>query len=144
MFLLDTNVYIDSFNDAAFAEGFRAFHEAELPRIVLSAVVLFELLVGAQTPKKAEALRRGLVEPFAARRRLHAPTRPTWERAAEVDRRLRSRGGLEASLAQRRFANDILIAASAREIGATIVTRNRNDFALLAPILRVRVVAPWP
>ncbi len=144
MFLLDSNVYIDSFNDAAFAEGFRAFHEAELPSIVLSAVVLFELLVGAQSPKKAEALRRGLVEPFAGRRRIHVPTRSTWESAAAVDRRLRSRGGLEASLSQRRFANDILIAASAREIGATIITRNQADFTILAHILRVRVVVPWP
>lgn len=144
IYLLDSNVYIDSFNDPVFGAGSRAFHREQLPRIVLSAVVVFELLVGAQTPRKVHQLRRGLVEPFAARRRLHVPTRSTWERAAAVDRRLRERGGLEAGLAKRSFTHDLLLAVTAREIGATIITRHLGHFALLCEVLRVRASAPWP
>ncbi len=144
MYLLDSNVYIDSFNDPAFGEDFRAFHRSHLPRIVLSAVVGFELLVGAQTPRKALQLRRGLFEPFAVRRRLHVPTRATWEKAADADRRLRRRGGMAASLARRSFGHDLLLAVTAREIGATIITRDLAHFAPLGELLRVRVSAPWP
>jgi hypothetical protein len=68
----------------------------------------------------------------------------TWERAAAVDRRLRERGGLEAGLAKRSFTHDLLLAVTAREIGATIITRNLGHFALLCEVLRVRASAPWP
>jgi predicted nucleic acid-binding protein len=144
MFLLDSNVYIASFNDAAFGEGFRAFHRSQLPRIVLSAVVVHELLVGARDQRRERLLRRGIIEPFRARRRIHVPGLRACELAAELDRRLRARGGLAASLAQRSFANDLLIAVSAREIGATIITRNLADFALVRRVIDVRYEAPWP
>jgi predicted nucleic acid-binding protein len=144
MFLLDSNVYIASFNDAAFGVAFRAFHRTHLPRIVLSAVVVHELLVGARDRRRQRLLRRAIIEPFQARRRLHVPGARTWELAAELDRRLRTLGGIEASLAQRSFANDLLIAASAREIGATIITRNVTDFALVRRVLDIRYEAPWP
>ncbi len=39
MFLLDSNVYIAGFNDPEFGEAFRAFHQKNLPRLILSAVV---------------------------------------------------------------------------------------------------------
>jgi predicted nucleic acid-binding protein len=144
MFLLDSNVYIASFNDVAFGVGFRAFHQSHLPRIVLSAVVVHELLVGARDRGRERLLRRSLLEPFQARRRILAPGARTWEVAAEIDRRLRALGGFEASLVQRSFANDLLIAASAREIGATIITQNVTDFALVRRVFPVRYEAPWP
>lgn len=144
MFLLDSNVYIAGFNDAAFAVGFRAFHRSYLPRIVLSAVVVHELLVGARDRRRERMLRRAIIEPFQARRRLHVPGSRVWEVAAELDRRLRALGGFEASLARRSFANDLLIAASAREIGATIVTQDLTDFALLRRVIDIRFEAPWP
>jgi predicted nucleic acid-binding protein len=144
MFLLDSNVYIASFNDATFGVALRAFHRTYLPRIVLSAVVVHELLVGARDRRRQRLLRRALIEPFQMRRRLHVPGARTWELAAELDRRLRALGGIEASLAKRSFANDLLIAASAREIGATIITRNLTDFALVRRVLDIRYEPPWP
>lgn len=144
MFLLDSNVYIASFNDAAFGASFRAFHQSQLPRIVLSAVVVHELLVGARDRRRERLLRRAIIEPFQTRRRIHVPGARTWELAAAIDRRLRALGGLAASLAQRSFANDLLIAASAREIGATIITRNLPDFALVRRVVDIRYEAPWP
>jgi predicted nucleic acid-binding protein len=144
MFLLDSNVYIASFNDAAFGVGFRAFHRSELPRMVLSAVVVHELLVGARDRRRERMLRRAIIEPFQARRRIHVPGARTWQLAAELDRRLRALNGFEARLARRSFANDLLIAASAREIGATIITQNLTDFALVRRVIDIRYEAPWP
>lgn len=144
MFLLDTNVYIGGFNDPDFADSFLAFHQRTLPRLILSAVVAHELLVGARTPDRRRALERGLLEPFRTRGRIHVPGLSTWELAADIDRRLRDLGSYSSSLAQRGFGNDILIAASAREIGATIITRNRADFALIGRVTPIRFESPWP
>ncbi|MES2305620.1 MAG: type II toxin-antitoxin system VapC family toxin [Gemmatimonadota bacterium] len=144
MLLLDSNIYIAAFNDSAFGRSFREFHRAQLPQLLLSAVVAHELLVGARTPRKLRDLTRGLLEPFRTRRRLHTPGYSTWQLAAGIDRRLRISGKYAASLAQRSFANDLLIAATARELGATIVTSNLSDFRLIADVVPIKFVAPWP
>lgn len=144
MFLLDSNIYIAAFNDPGFGASFRHFHRAQLPRIVLSAVVAHELLVGARTPDRQRDLARGLLEPFRSRRRLHVPSFATWELAAEIDRRLRALGGYESSLTQRSFANDMLLAATARELGATLITRNLGDFARIGKVLPLKYASPWP
>jgi len=144
VYLLDSNVYIRAFTDLAFGHEFTAFHRTQLPRLVLSAVVASELLVGAATPDRERHLRRGLIEPFRARRRFHTPSWTTWERATAVDRRLRRRAALRTLLQQRSFFHDLLIAASARELGATVVTLNTVHFALIARHLDVHYVGPWP
>jgi predicted nucleic acid-binding protein len=72
------------------------------------------------------------------------PTWRTWRLAAEIDRGLRRLGGYARSLARRGFANDLLIAAMARELGATIVTRNLSDFRLIARVFRISFEPPWP
>ena len=144
MFLLDTNIYIDALNDRAFAEEYRAFHRRHLPQLVLSVVVVHELLVGVLDLRKERVLRRLLIEPFSGRRRLHVPTYATWERAAALEQRLRKAGESVASLRLRSFTNDLLLAASARELGATIITRNARDFARISEHVDVRVCEPWP
>lgn len=93
-FLLDTNVYIDAFNDPDLGAGLQRFHRDRLGRILLSQVVAFELLVGARGAKEVAGVRKALVEPFTRRRRLHVPAASTWELAAEIERRLRREGGL--------------------------------------------------
>jgi predicted nucleic acid-binding protein len=40
---------------------------------------------------------------------------------------------------RREFQNDVLIALTARRYGATVVTANRGDFALLAAETRIAV-----
>lgn len=144
MFLLDSNIYIDSFNDPAFGAEFRRFHQANLPRLVLSAVVAHEILVGAADAGRRRAFERTLLEPFRTRRRIHVPSLRTWELAAEIDRGLRELGGYAGSLRQRGFANDMLLAASARDLGATIVTRNLGDFRIIARVMPIQVEPPWP
>ena len=142
--LLDSNVYIAGFNDPEFGEAFRAFHQKNLPRLVLSAVVAHELLVGARDRRRIDALERGLIEPFRTRRRIHVPTLATWNLAAGIDRGLRELGSYDGSLAQRSFANDLLIAATARELGAMLVTRNLGDFELIQRVVPIHFQPPWP
>ena len=92
----------------------------------LSAVVLAELRAGAYRPvdaKRLEALRRL----FQARSRLLAPTFTDWDLAGEVLARLRRKFYLEGKGLSRLFS-DVLIALSARRIGAVVVTSNRADF----------------
>src|SRR5260370_40532661 len=124
MFLLDSNVYIAGFNDAAFGVGFRAFHRTHLPRIVLSAVVMHELLVGARDRRRERLLRRAIIQPFRTRRRIHVPGARTWELAAELHRRPRALGGVEAGPGPRRLADDPLTPARPPEPSATMLTRN--------------------
>ncbi len=143
-FLLDTNVYIDAFNDPDLGAGLQRFHRDRLGRILLSQVVAFELLVGARGAKEVAGVRKALVEPFTRRRRLHVPAASTWELAAEIERRLRREGGFAASLARRSFGHDLLLAASARELGATLITSNRRDFEVLARVIDLKLAAPWP
>lgn len=121
-----------------------AFHQLQLPRLVVSAVVASELLVGAQSAHRERAVRRTLVEPFRARRRFVVPAWSTWAIATDIDRRLRARPAMRARLAERSFFQDILIAASARELGATIVTLNTADFGLIARHVDIKFVEPWP
>jgi predicted nucleic acid-binding protein len=142
--LLDSNVYIRAFREREFGRELEEFHRAELPGLVLSAVVASELLIGAQTPDRERALRRGLVEPFRLRRRLHVPSWSTWDRASAIDRKMRRREALRGRLQQRSFFQDLLIAASARELGATIITLNLADFTLIAQFVDITFVAPWP
>ena len=144
MFLLDSNIYIAGFNDPEFGEAFRAFHQKNLPRLILSAVVAHELLVGARDRRRINALERGLIEPFRTRRRIHVPTLATWNLAADIDRGLRELGSYDSSLAQRSFANDLLIAATARELGAMLVTRNLGDFDLIRRVIPIYFQPPWP
>jgi predicted nucleic acid-binding protein len=72
-----------------------------------------------------------LYEPFERVRRVVSPTHEVWKDAGRLmatvavkrpDLRDRLKGG---------FLNDVLIALSARSIGAKVVTRNADDFRLI-------------
>ncbi len=144
MYLLDSNVYIRAFTRPDDVPDFQSFHRQQLPRILLSAVVVHELLVDATAPDRRRQVEKGLIEPYRSRGRIHTPALSTWELAAEADRRLRAFGTYSGSLLQRSFANDLLIAATARELGATILTYNTSDFLLIARVMPLKVSLPWP
>ena len=144
MFLLDSNVYIRGIREASFNAQIERFFRAHLPSVVMSAVVASELLVGARTPTISRTLTRTFVDPFVARRRFLVPSWSAWQWATEIDRGLRKQGKHRATLGQRSFFHDMLIASTARETGATIVTFNTADFALIAQHVDIDVVEPWP
>ena len=144
MFLFDSSVYIRGFNNVEFGLELQQFQNQNLPQIVLSVVVAHELLAGVLNPARERSLRSGLIEPFKSRRRIHVPTQRTWELAAVIDRRLRRLKSFSSSLSQRSFFNDILIAASARDMGAHIITENRKDFSIIARVVDIQYSLPWP
>ena len=144
LYLLDSNVYIRAFRDPAFGIELQDFHRRSLPRLILSAVVASELLIGAQRADRERSVRRALIEPFRARRRLVVPSWSSWQLVARVDQTLRRRPTNRTRLEQRSFLHDMLIAATARELGATVITDNVADFGLISRQLDFAFVRPFP
>ena len=142
-FLIDSSVYIRAFRETAFGLELQAFHREHLPGLLLSTVVASEIMVGARGADHERRVRKALIEPFRARRRLISPAWSTWDLVARIDRRLRAKAANRTKLAQRSFLQDLLISASARELGATIITENRANFALIARHVDITFVAPW-
>ena len=144
MYVIDTNLYIRALTDRAFAPTFHAFQLMALPLLRVSAVVLFELLAGAQDDRRARALERALLRPFRGRDRLLVPADSTWRLVAAIERALRAHGGYDGSLARRSFLNDMLLAASCREAGATLITENARDFGIIRQVFGFRFVTAFP
>jgi predicted nucleic acid-binding protein len=138
LFLIDTNFYIRAIQEAVFGAAFREWHKQYVPSLAMSAVVLHELLVGAQDVKLRHRIQSDYAERFLVRRRLLAPSNAVWERAAAADTKLRQEKQYAERLILRGFANDLLIALTAREIGATVLTANSDDFDLIASVTGVR------
>ncbi len=118
--VFDTNLYIDWLN--------AGLHEDLMlgrGRIrYLSAVVLMELRAGATTRRAERALDQ-VMRAYASAGRLVAPTPGTYDRAGALLRTLRRQGG---EVRHASFVNDVLIALTARAMGAVIYTRDADDF----------------
>ena len=128
-YLLDTNVYLRATRSARHREEFKRSFFPLLPVTMLSAVVIYELSVDAATRATRVALAE-FVEPMVQAGRLVTPTYETWERAAAVVSRIHAREPDRRSKLPA-LLNDVLIALSARQIGAAVVTFNREDFELI-------------
>lgn len=144
MYVIDTNLYIRALNDADFASALESFQQTAFTRLWLSAVVVFEVMAGAFGNAHADAYERRLVRPFNRRNRILVPDERSWRLAARMHRGIRSFGGFEAKLRQRSFLNDMLIAATCRQVGATLLTANRSDFELLNRVAGVRFLTHFP
>ena len=116
--ILDTSVYIDNFRTGRFA-----FRLLQAPYVIrCSAVVLHELLRGARP-----GLERRFVTDLMNRCRIISPTETHWIHAGELLNVMRRRQHYEANKL-RELAFDVLIALTARSIGATLITCNETDF----------------
>lgn len=136
-YALDSNLFIDGFRDDREAEHLLAFHERFAPFEYLCAIVMLELRAGARALIADRRLQKHVFEPFERRGRVFAPSVEAWKAA----------GAALAALgtgASRSFYSDVLIAASCREHGVTLVTRNVRDFARIQGVLRFNFVAAWP
>ena len=143
-FVLDTNLYVEADRELARAEELERFSTAYLPFIHFHAVVAQELLAGAIDRRREKLIEESLIQPFERRRRVLTPSFAAWKAAGRilsqlVQRKLMSPGGFKRS-----FLNDCVLAASCREVGATLVTLNRDDFALIAKVMRFEFTEPWP
>ena len=143
-YTLDTNIFIDGFrNEEAQAEVF-AFLNRALPFCYLSAVVMQELAAGARTADAARDVQRGVFEPFERRQRVFAPSSTAFAESGRVLAVVAAREGWQLLDEKPSLLNDALIAASCREQGITLITKD-GDFKRLAPFVKgFRYVAPWP
>jgi predicted nucleic acid-binding protein len=144
-YLLDTSVYIRAWrNPVTDGADLERFHRAHVAATHLSSVVLHELVLGSNNPKMARDLITGLAYPFKRTRRVVVPSHGVWTQAAEVIAQLARHDGLDRSALPRGFVNDVLIAASCRESGLTLITENGRDFSRIRKRMKFEFIAPWP
>lgn len=130
--LLDTNVYIDWMN----AGGHEAI--AVGPGLVryLSSVVLMELEVGANTLSARRAVKQ-IAAAFDKAGRIVPPSPAAWRRAGSVLRGLRARG---REIRRASLVHDVMIALTARDLGAAVVTNDASDYAAIQQLVDVSVL----
>ena len=143
-YTLDTNIFIDGFrSEEAQAEVFTFLNRA-LPFTYLSAVVMQELAAGARSAQAAREVQRGVFEPFERRRRVFGPSSAAFAESGRVLAAVAASEGWPRLDEKPSLPNDALIAASCREQGITLVTRD-GDFKRLAPFVKgFRYASPWP
>lgn len=135
--LLDTNVLIDFLRAGIHAEWVLG-GQGTVVRFI-SAVALLELRLGADTPKRKKAVDR-LHQAFQSGRILGLT--PTI--LDHAGRLFRTMYGNASGLTDRLGPmSDMLIALTAREIGATVVTSNVLEFRRIAAKLPgLKIAAP--
>jgi predicted nucleic acid-binding protein len=130
--LIDTDLYIDLIQSGGTALVIRELYEKDAPGIYFSSIVAQELLAGARTPAGKRRVEI-LLAPFERARRIVTPGHREWRQAGDMLARiLDRRPDLKTKLPA--LVNDCLLALSARAIGATLYTRNRDDFMTLRQV----------
>lgn len=93
---------------------------------------MLELYAGACSPRDRR-LGRGVVAAFERAHRILVPSGPVYEDAGHVLRALQEARGYHMA-GSPSLVNDVLIALSARSIGASVVTSNARDFTAIRGI----------
>jgi predicted nucleic acid-binding protein len=143
-YVLDSNIYISATRDEAWNDELEAFMWSSTPFVYLHSVVAGELLTGAISVELERRTYSEFIAPLEETNRVITPTHAAWKRAGLIIAKLIRTRRLAAGAVPRSFFSDCLIAASARESGCTIITRNLKDFELIRTVERVEVVPPWP
>ncbi|MEX1184862.1 MAG: type II toxin-antitoxin system VapC family toxin [Gemmatimonadota bacterium] len=143
-YVLDTNIYIAAARDRVFGAELIEFVASFLPRIHLHAVVVQELVRGAISERARRQLKRDIIGPFEKRGRVIVPSYRAWKTSGEIVSQLVERSMLTAGGVPRSFMNDALLAASCREEGLTLITRNEHDFSRISTVEQISFQAPFP
>ena len=131
--LFDTNVYVAALREGVRGAAFARIRESA-PRTFLASVVSAELRAGA-VDRTGRTVVLELTDRFDRLGRIVTPEARSWSLAGDVLGDIRRREpGMRDKIA--RLWNDALIALSARQIGASVVTGNVGDFALLRRFVR--------
>lgn len=119
--LFDTSVYIDHLRTGRHRDRIASV----TGRIRQSSVVLAELMRGAKKPAE-----RDFVEALARNSLLLTPTERNWLESGRLLYRLSvAKGFSQEKLRDLHF--DVLIALTARNHGATVITSDRVDFEMI-------------
>jgi predicted nucleic acid-binding protein len=134
--ILDTNVFVDYLRAELHADW--VFGRLGDHIRFLSSIVLMELRLGADTFARRRAIDR--IKAAFPSERVIAPASELFDRAGQLFRILYgSRSGHADRLGP---MNDLLIALTARQIGAAVVTSNLNDFQRIANRLPGLIIVP--
>ncbi len=143
-YVLDTNLYIDAARSTEKGRELAGFYARHLPSTYLHATVAQELLAGGRDRAARRRIEAELVLPFERRNRIVTPTWTAWKKVGELLAELSERGMLSLAHLGASFLNDAQIAASCREAGLTLVTRNTSDFERIRTVLPFELLPPWP
>lgn len=138
IYTLHTNVIVDALRRPPEMQLLKEFLEWALPQTALSSVVASELLAGARTDSARRLIDRELLGAFERRGRIVAPSAAAWIKTGHLLGRA-STASIGAS-----WQNDLLLAHTARELGWTIVTRDKDFTRIRSLIKGLRVEAPYP
>lgn len=144
-YVIDTNLYVEAITTDAGNEALADFQRRFAPFLFQHSTIAQELLAGARDEAGYREYHEDWVAPFEDLGRIITPVHSTWTRAALIMARLVGAGHRSPGGFSRSFLNDCLIAASARDEGFILVTRNEADFELIRRVEpRVEIAAPWP
>ena len=129
--VLDTSVYIENFRSGRFTQ--QIIDSPFLFRGV--SVVIHELLRGARRSNERE-----FALDLAANLRVYTPTDRIWQDSGDIVARLAAAKDYEKRKIQE-LSFDVLIALTARSIGATVITLNRQDFEDIQRHRRFRLLS---
>jgi len=132
--VIDTNIYIDWFNAGRHEDIL--FQRDTVKH--LSAVVLLELRAGAFSLGDRRLVRR-VESAFAKAGRILVPSQTVFVEAGDALRRLQGNRGFHIE-SRHSIVNDVLIALSARSIGATVVTKNESDYRAIQAVRSFQLV----
>jgi predicted nucleic acid-binding protein len=132
--VIDTNIYIDWFNAGRHEDVL--FQRDAVKH--LSAVVLMELRAGAFAVRDRRLVQR-VESAFEKAGRILLPSRRVFVEAGDVLRRLQARQGFHLATSHS-IVNDVLIALSARSIGATVATQNEGHYRAIQAVSPFQLV----
>jgi hypothetical protein len=132
--VFDTNIYIDWINDGAHEDLLLQRDAVKY----LSSVVVMELRAGAFRARDARIVDQ-LEHAFSRANRLLTPSRAAWSQAGQVLCRLQEQRGYNLG-GRRAIAHDVLLAVSARAIGAFVVTQDGRDFRAIASVYAFNLI----
>ena len=128
--IFDTSVYIDNLRSGRFKQEI-----LELKFVVrLSAVVLAELARGARSREM-----KRFVDDLGKNLRIIAPNEREWIQSGRIVSRLVTAKGFDIHKT-REIHFDVLIALTARRIGACLITCNVDDFTAIREFLDFNLV----
>jgi predicted nucleic acid-binding protein len=133
--ILDTSIYIP-FIKAGISHPILEL-EYETPLLYMSAVVIEELYAGASDNNTIKLLDK-LYRTFEDLGRLIAPDASDWQHTGRIIAKLGRKCGFEEKFLTK-ITNDVLIALSARKIGAIVVTNNMRDFLRIKEFVDFRI-----
>jgi len=135
--LIDTSIYIPFIN-RAITHPVLKFGDMT-PLLYMSAVVMEELYAGAFDKTSIRVLDR-LFKTFDQLGRIVTPDYSDWQQAGKIIAKLGKKYGFEEVYLSH-LLNDILIALSARRVGATLFTNNQKDYSRLREYVDFKIAS---